>query len=295
MRSNNLILGCILAMLAELCFVGMGSLVKLLSENLPSQNVLFFRNLFGLIILLPLILKLGIKTLKTDNLKWHFLRSLSGVSAMYCFFYALSELPLADAMLLKISAPLFIPIIAFIWLSEHISLRAIMAIMIGFFGVILVLKPTGAVHIASIAGLLGGALAALAKVTIRRMSTTESTSRIVFYFGLISLSVSTLPMLWYWQNPDNTEWLLLILLGACGTVGQLFLTKAYALAPASRIAPFTYSSILFAAIIGWVFWGEIVTLLTITGALLIISAGIIILREKQIKTAPEETLTESVP
>ena len=282
-------------MFAELCFVGMGSLVKLLSENLPSQNILFFRNLFGLLILLPLILKLGVSTLKTVNIKWHFLRSLSGVTAMYCFFYALSELPLADAMLLKISAPLFIPIIAFLWLGEHVSLRAIMAIMIGFLGVVLVIKPTGTVHIASLAGLMGGALAALAKVTIRRMSITEPTSRIVFYFGLISLIISSIPMFWFWQNPENKEWLLLILLGGFGTLGQLFLTKAYRLAPASRIAPFTYSSILFAALIGWVFWNELVTLLTMTGALLIISAGIIILREKKIKQKPEETLTETVP
>ena len=257
MHTNNLILGCFFAMFAELCFVGMGSLVKLLSENLPSQNVLFFRNLFGLLILLPLIFKLGIKTLKSNNLKWHFSRSLSGVSAMYCFFYALSALPLADAMLLKISAPLFIPIIALVWLSEHISLRAITAIMIGFLGVILVIKPTGTVHIASLAGLMGGALAALAKVTIRRMSGSEPTSRIVFYFGLISLTVSTIPMFWYWVNPNSKEWILLVLLGGCGTLGQLFLTKAYLLAPASRIAPFTYSSILFAAIIGFVFWEDI--------------------------------------
>ncbi|QMU60916.1 MAG: EamA family transporter [Gammaproteobacteria bacterium] len=281
MRSNNIILGCLFAMIAELCFVGMGSLVKLLSENLPSQNVLFFRNLFGLLVLSPLIFKLGVKTLKTKKLKWHFLRSLSGVSAMYCFFYALSELPLADAMLLKISAPLFIPIIAFVWLSEYISLRAIMAILIGFLGVVLVLKPTGAIHIASLAGLMGGALAALAKVTIRRMSDTEPTSRIVFYFGVISLVIATIPMFWFWQNPNSKEWGLLILLGAFGTFGQLFLTKAYTLAPASRIAPFTYSSILFAGIIGWVFWDEIITVLTVSGALLIILAGILIIQEKR--------------
>jgi drug/metabolite transporter (DMT)-like permease len=287
MRFNNLILGCVFAMFAELCFVGMGSLVKLLSENLPSQNVLFFRNLFGLLILLPLIFKLGVSTLKTEKLKWHFLRSLSGVSAMYCFFFALSELPLADAMLLKISAPLFIPIIAFVWLSEHISLRAIMAILIGFLGVILVLKPTGAMHIASIAGLIGGALAALAKVTIRRMSDTEPISRIVFYFGLISLLVATIPMFWFWQNPNQKEWMLLILLGGLGTFGQLFLTKAYTLAPASRIAPFTYSSILFAAAIGWVFWNEIITLLTVSGAFLIIMAGILIIQEKKISRLTE--------
>ena len=270
-------------MFAELCFVGMGSLVKLLSENLPSQNVVFFRNLFGLIILLPLIFKLGIKTLKTNNIRWHILRSIAGVSAMYCFFYALAELPLADAMLLKISAPLFIPIIAFVWLSEYISLRVIMAIMIGFLGVIFVLKPTGTIHIASLVGLLGGALAALAKVTIRRMSDSEPTSRIVFYFGLIGLIVSAIPLIWFWQDPTTKEWIILILLGAFGTVGQLFLTKSYILAPASRIAPFTYSSILFATIIGWLFWDELVTLITISGALLIIVAGIIILREKKVR------------
>ena len=292
-QKNKLIIGCIFAMLAELCFVGMGSLVKVLSENLPSQNVVFFRNLFGLIVLLPLIFKLGLKTLKTNNIRWHFLRSLAGVSAMYCFFYALAELPLADAMLLKISAPLFIPIIAFVWLSEYISLRVIMAIMIGFLGVILVLKPTGTIHIASLVGLLGGALAALAKVTIRRMSASEPTSRIVFYFGLISLTVSAIPLFWFWQNPTNKEWIILLLLGTFGTIGQLLLTKSYILAPASRIAPFTYSSILFAAIIGWVFWGELVTLITVSGALLIILAGIIILREKKVQQTPEANLTET--
>ena len=282
-------------MLAELCFVGMGSLVKLLSDSLPSQNVVFFRNLFGLLVLLPLIFKVGVKTLKTNSIHWHFLRSLAGVSAMYCFFYALSELPLADAMLLKISAPLFIPIIAFVWLSEHISLRVIMAIMVGFLGVILVLKPTGTIHIASLVGLLGGALAALAKVTIRRMSDTEPTSRIVFYFGLISLIVSAIPLFWFWQNPSIKEWIVLLLLGTFGTVGQLLLTKSYILAPASRIAPFTYSSILFAAIIGWLFWGELVTLITISGALLIIVAGVIILREKRIKETPKTLFSETIP
>jgi drug/metabolite transporter (DMT)-like permease len=114
------------------------------------------------------------------------------------------------------------------------------------------------------------------------MSDTEPTSRIVFYFGLISLIIATIPMFWFWQNPNQKEWMLLTLLGGFGTFGQLFLTKAYTLAPASRIAPFTYSSILFAAAIGWIFWNEIVTLLTVTGAFLIIMAGILIIQEKKI-------------
>ena len=170
-------------------------------------------------------------------------------------------------MLLKITVPLFIPVIAFLWISEYISTRTILAVLIGFVGVIIILKPTGTIQLASLAGLLGGALAALAKVTIRRMSSTEPTSRIVFYFVVISLCVSSIPLLSSWQNPSQQEWPYLVLLGVLGTSGQLFLTRAYSLAPASRVGPFTYSSIVYASLIGWFFWDEEIALLTISGAM----------------------------
>ena len=294
MHRNNIVLGSICILLGELCFVSMGSIVKLLAEAMPSQNIVFFRNLFGLLALTPLLIGIGISSIKTKVLHLHLLRSLSGIAAMYCFFYALAKLSLADAMLLKISAPLFIPIFAFIWISEFISTRTILAITVGFAGVLLVLNPTGTIQFASLIGLLGGVLAAFAKVSIRRMSDTEPTSRIVFYFATISLLVSAIPLLNSWQNPTQHEWLLLVLLGIVGTCGQLFLTRAYTLAPASRVGPFTYSSIVFASLIGWWFWDEIITLLTISGALLIIFAGILIFREKQIKDRPESTLPETI-
>jgi len=256
---------------------------------MPSQNLVFFRNLFGLMALAPILVKIGVSSIKTNVIHLHLLRSLAGISAMYCFFYALAKLPLADAMLLKISAPLFIPIFAFIWISEIISTRTILAILVGFFGVILVLKPTGEIQLASLVGILGGALAAFAKVSIRRMSDTEPTSRIVFYFAAISLIISSIPLLNSWITPTNHEWLLLLLLGIVGTIGQLFLTRAYTLAPASRVGPFTYVSIVFASLIGWWFWNETLTLITIMGACLIIFSGILIFREKQnrhIKSKP---------
>lgn len=295
MRNNNILLGSIFILIGELCFVSMGSLVKLLAETMPNQNIVFFRNLFGLIALTPILVKIGVGSIKTKVIHLHILRSLAGVLAMYCFFYALAKLPLADAMLLKISAPLFIPIFAFIWISEFISTRTIIAILVGFFGVILVLRPTGEIQIASIVGLLGGALAAFAKVSIRRMSDTEPTSRIVFYFATISLIVSSIPLLSSWATPTNQEWQLLILLGVVGTTGQLFLTRAYTLAPASRVGPFTYSSIVFASLIGWWFWDETMTLITLTGASLIIFAGILIIREKkQYQITSKSTFPEGV-
>jgi len=272
----------------------MGSLVKLLAESMLSQNIVFFRNFFGLLVLAPIIINLGAASLKTKVLHLHLLRSLSGIAAMYCFFYALASLPFADAMLLKITVPLFIPVIAFLWISEYISTRTILAVLIGFVGVIIILKPTGTIQFASLAGLLGGALAALAKVTIRRMSSTEPTSRIVFYFVVISLSVSSMPLLSSWQNPSQQEWFYLVLLGVLGTSGQLFLTRAYSLALASRVGPFTYSSIVYASLIGWFFWDEEIALLTISGAMLIIFAGILIFREKQIKDTPKFPSSETI-
>lgn len=294
MRTNNILLGSICILLGEFCFVSMGSLVKLLAESMPSQNIVFFRNLFGLLALAPIIINLGTASLKTKVLHLHLLRSLSGIAAMYCFFYALASLPFADAMLLKITVPLFIPVIAFLWISEYISTRTILAVLIGFVGVIIILKPTGTIQLASLAGLLGGALAALAKVTIRRMSSTEPTSRIVFYFVVISLCVSSIPLLSSWQNPSQQEWSYLVLLGVLGTSGQLFLTRAYSLAPASRVGPFTYFSIVYASLIGWFFWDEEIALLTISGAMLIIFAGILIFREKQIKDTPKFPLSETI-
>jgi len=278
MRANNILLGSICVLLGELCFIVMGSLVKLLTESTPTQNIVFFRNLFGLVALSPILFRVGMSSIKTTVLHLHLIRSLAGVSAMYCFFYALGKLPLADAALLKISAPLFIPIFAFMWISEFISVRTILAIMVGFLGVVFVLKPTGAIQIASLIGLLGGALAAFAKVTIRRMADTEPASRSVFYFAIISLVISAIPLFWYWQPPTTHQWLLLILLGVAGTCGQLLLTRAYTLAPASRAGVFTYSSIIFAGLIGWWFWDEIITLITFAGATLIIFAGVLILR-----------------
>lgn len=295
MRSNNIVLGSICILLGELCFVSMGSLVKLLAETMPSQNLVFFRNLFGLMALSPILVKIGANSVKTKVLHLHIVRSLAGILAMYCFFYALAKLSLADAMLLKISAPLFIPIFAFIWISEFISTRTILAVLVGFLGVILVLRPTGEIQFASLIGLLGGALAAYAKVSIRRMSDTEPTSRIVFYFATISLIVSFIPLLSSWVTPTKNEWLMLLALGVVGTMGQLFLTRAYTLAPASRVGPFTYSSIVFASLIGWWFWNEIMTLFTIAGASLIIFAGMLIFREKhQHQFNTKSTLPEGV-
>jgi drug/metabolite transporter (DMT)-like permease len=121
----------------------------------------------------------------------HLLRAAAGVTAMYCFYYAIANIPLADAMLLKLTAPIFMPVIAVLWLQERVTGTLALGLCVGFIGVTVVLDPSLdehglAVSPIALIGLLGGVLAALAKVTVRRLSRSEPTTRIVFYFALIA-------------------------------------------------------------------------------------------------------------
>ena len=283
MHFNKIIvIGSLFVVLGELFFTTMGMIIKTLGENMPSYQLVFYRNLFAVIVLAPFLFRQRLTHVKTKRIGMHLIRSLSGVLAMYCFFYALANIELANAMILKLTGPIFIPIIAILWIHEKVSLKTYLGIVIGFIGVIIFLNPTAEVQLASIVGLIGGALAAGAKVSIRKMSDTEPPARIIFYFALFGALFSLVPMLsGEIYTPNTQEWLLLIALGLVGTVGQFFLTKAYHMAPASQVGPFTYSSLLWASVAGWLFWNEWPTINTFIGATLIITAGLVILYSKK--------------
>ncbi|MDJ0861560.1 MAG: DMT family transporter [Gammaproteobacteria bacterium] len=285
----KLLLAALLAVAAELMFASMGATIKVLSEQLPSASVVFFRNLLGLALVLPWLLKSGTRSLGTDHPRLHILRGLAGLGAMYCFFHAIAHMPLAEAMLLKVSAPLFIPIIALLWLAEYVPNKVRWAIGVGFLGVALILRP-GFAEVSPVAliALLGAVLAGLAKVTIRRLSATEPTTRIVFYFALIGTMISALPLAWHWVTPPPTAWGLLVAVGVFATAGQLLMTRAYALAPAAQVGPFTYSSVIFATAYGWLFWGELMDLVTAVGATLVIIAGVMTVRTRRQPTQKEK-------
>ena len=283
---QNLLLGALFILLAEFFFASMGAAVKQVTAHLPSEMAVFMRNLFGLVLMIPLVWRRGLNGLKTGIFPIHLLRSIAGVSAMYCFFYALSRLQLADGMLLKMTSPLFMPLIALLWLGEALRKRIFFALGIGFAGVVLVLNPEGEFNRIALIGLLGGALASLAKVSLRRLGRSEPSVRVVFYFALLSTLISSLPMFWHWRPPSATEWGLFALVGLMGTLGQLLLTRGYAIASAARVSPFTYASVLFGALYGYLFWEETITLQFILGALLITLAGVLALRGRRSEEVP---------
>ncbi len=280
---SALVLGAGLILISELFLVLSGMVVKHIAEDVPVQMIVFFRNVLGLVILAPWLVSNGLSALKTSRLRLHLMRAVVGVTAMTCLFYSWGYLPLAQAALLKQTAPFFIPVIAFFWLGERIPVIVKLAILIGFAGTFLVLNPgSGQLNIAVLIALGGAALGGLAKVTIRRMRSTESAGRIVFYFAFFSAILSFGPAIMVWQpiGWQSLAWLFMV--AGTSTLAQLFLSKAYGLAPAGQLGPFTYGSVAFAALMGWWLWGEVLSLSTWLGILLITGGGILAMLGKSI-------------
>lgn len=278
--THPIILGALLILLGEALLGVMGGIIKHLSADLSTQQVVFFRNIAGLIMLFPILMKTGFAELKTKRFHWHLMRALVGLSAMYCYFFVLARIPLAEAFLVKLTSPFFMPLIAYVWLKESIGPNTRWAIIIGFIGVAFILRPgTDSISYFAIIGLIGAALAALAKVTIRKMGGTESSVAIVFYFAVISTIVSAPPAVVAWQEVPNQAWGWILLLGAVATLGQLAITRAYRTAPTGKIGIYVYSSVIYGAFMGWLFWDEVPLWTTWLGSALIIAAGLINVRK----------------
>jgi len=284
---NNIALGALLITASELSLLFTGMIIKQISSDVPLEQIVFLRNLIGLTLLLPWLFNKGINRLHTQRISMHIFRGIVGVSAMVCMFYAWGHLPLAQAALLKQTSPLFIPIIAYLWLQERIGKKTIMALFIGFIGVAMIINTdtkddiqNNSFNFAIIIAVIGAVLAGVAKVSIRTMRSTETPGRIVFYFALIGTLVSVIPAILAWVE---LSWMQLAYLGGIAlfsTIGQLLLSKAYGLAPAGQLGPYTYTSVIFAALFGWLIWGEVLLINTWIGIFIIIFAGILAIRDR---------------
>jgi len=276
-KSNRLFTGALLIVSAEMMFALMGASIRQVSADLNNGMVVFARNLVGLALLTGLASIPGHRDLRTRVPHLHLLRAVAGLGAMYCFFYAIAHMTLANAMLLKLSAPLFMPLVALLWLNERFTWHVVAALVIGFAGVSVILVPDfSSIAPVGMIALLGGLLAALAKVTVRRLSATEPTARTVFYFAAIGSLVSLLPLIWLWQTPTSGQLRCLALVGLFATAGQLLLTRGMACAPAARLGPFAFFSVVFGAILGWLFWQEVLGWPTIAGTLLVFASAIMV-------------------
>ncbi|UTW04995.1 DMT family transporter [Amphritea atlantica] len=294
MKTNNFLIGAALILVSEMFLVLSGMVIRQVSAELPTEMIVFFRNLLGLLLFLPWLLRKGTAVLHTTKLRFHLMRAAVGVTAMTCLFYTWGHLPLAQAALLKQTAPFFMPLIAFWWLKERINLQVKLAILVGFIGVAFIINPREtAVNVGILIALFGACLGALAKVTVRRMRDTESPQLIVFYFAFFAALLSAIPAWLSGAGLNLIQFGWLILLAATSTIAQLLLSKAYGMAQAGQLAPYTYGSVAMAAVLGWLVWGEVLGLNTLLGILLVSCAGIVAMigkREVPVKPVTDPAL-----
>lgn len=276
MQRRYLIHGVLPAISAACCFAIMSACVKLVADTIPASMAVFLRNSIGLFFVLPLVLPRGIAFLKTKRLKTHLIRSLFSLCAMTCFFLAIGKIGLAEATLLNTTSPIFITLLAVLFLGEKINRTILLAIVSGFVGVALILNPQeNVIAVGALFGLASGFFIACTKVLIRHMASSEPVLRTMFYFSIFSTLYSTIPLIWFWKTPDASSFTIMIIAALSGTAGQLLLTYSFTHNPASKIAPFSYSIVVIATIIGWIGWQELPSHSAIIGALIVISACIV--------------------
>ncbi len=268
--------GTALALLAVLLFTVMVALVKWLSTSFSPMQVGVFRAGCALALVLPVLLAVdGPRALRTAEPSAYVLRGLLGAGAIVTSFCAIAAMPIADWVAISFLVPLFVAALSGPMLGERVGWRRWVAILTGFAGVLVIVPPTGAASAFALAvGVASQAMVAMALILIRRMGSRERTTTIVFYY-MLSLTLITglvAPAFWVW--PKGSEWLLLAAVGLIGGVAHLLVTAAYRLAPASVIAPFDYTGMLWALLIGWVVWRETPDANLLVGVPLVIASGL---------------------
>lgn len=268
-------IGIILILSSSLFFALMAATVKSLN-NIPVAEKIFFRNLLGLIVATYIILKKD-KKVAGNNKKLLFLRSIFGLLGVACYFFALSKIPLADAVILNKLSPFFVIVLSSIFLKEKFNNIQILSLIIALIGAGFVIKPQFSYTvIPAFIGLLSAFFAGAAYTTIRHLRHTDSPEIIVFYFTLFS-TLTMIPVMasGYFVLPTLTDIIRLILLGIFATTAQFLMTNAYRFAPAGELSIYTYTNIVFSMLLGIIIWFEIPDIFSIIGGILIITAGAI--------------------
>ena len=272
--------GAIWLLIAGFITTVQGAVVKVVGPEMHTFQVVFLRCAFGASILNPFAIGRGLMNMATGRLRLHVARAMISVMSMGCSFYALARLPLADAVAYAFTVPLFMIPLAVLLLSEPVRWRRWTATGVGFLGVLVMADPTGAIDEAIPVALLSALFTALVYIVVKRLSETEPVLTVLTYFSVLGATLSLGPALAVWMDPSADQLGLLFLVGLTGTLSQLFAVRAWIVAEATAVAPFDYSRLLYAAILGALFFGEIPGWNTALGATIIVAATLYIARRE---------------
>jgi len=259
---------------STLSFGFMALAIRYATAYVPTQEVAFFRNAFGLVALLPMLMRPGRTPLKTQQLPRYFMRSVIGLASMLCAFWALGHLPMAQAISLSYSTPLFVTIAAVLWLGETVRMRRWAAVVIGFIGVLVIVRPgTGSFSAGSLVAVAAAVLSSIVAIQIKQLTRVDSADTVVFYTYVFWVPLSLIPALFVWVWPTGTAWLWLALTGVLGTLGQLLWTRALRLGDVSALTPISFMQLPLVSVMAWLLFGEALDRWTVIGALIILGSN----------------------
>jgi drug/metabolite transporter (DMT)-like permease len=257
----------------------MGVYIRYASAELPSPLIVFLRNAMTFIFLLPWAIHNNFALVRTTRLKGHFWRATIGVIGMQSWFYCLTILPLNQATALSFTAPVFSTLLAVLLLKEKADIRHWLAMIIGFTGVLIILRPAGdAFDWQSTFVLFTTMIWAIAGMFIKSLTSSESPLRIVFFMVFFMALWSLPPALYMWQWPSQTAWLYMVAIAITSFGMQWCLAKAYSLTQVVKLTPFDFSRLIFTAIFAYIAFGETTDLFTWLGAAIIIGSVLINVR-----------------
>jgi drug/metabolite transporter (DMT)-like permease len=289
-------LGIAYRVMAMACMACLAAIVKWTGQRgAPVFEIIFFRNLFAFV---PLGLYIwrtsGLPVLRTRRPIGHLTRSAIGLFGMTCGFSAVQHLPLTEATAFNFASPLFMTALSAMILHEPVGRHRWAAVLVGFVGVLIMVRPEpGHMNLVGVSLALGSAVgSAGAMVAIRQIAATEKGPTIVFYFTAAGALLGLVGSAFHWVTPDPLTFGLLAAGGLIGGVGQLLLTEAIRVAPVGVVAPFDYSQLIWAAVLGFAIWGELPHAATIAGALVVAASGVYILHRELVRRRP---VTPAVP
>jgi drug/metabolite transporter (DMT)-like permease len=296
-RADDVRLGILYMVASVFLFSFQNAIGKWLAQSYPIPMLVFFRSAVALAPSLVLVMRAGgVGVLRTNRLGAQFGRAAIWGASNVASFFAYHLLPLADAIALTFAAPLFLTALSWPILKERVGRERWIAVTVGFVGVLVMARPSGAGSwVGMVNALLCAVCNAVGTLTVRGLTRTESTASIVFYTALF-MTLGSLPLLpFYWVTPGPLDLALFCSSGLIGGVSQYWTTQALYYAPAAAVSPFNYMTLLWGSVLGFIVWDEVPTVPIIIGAAIVTLTGLYLLRHEAFRRGPPRPATRTRP
>lgn len=272
------------------CFSTMTSLIRFISDDLHSTEIVFFRNVFSALLFLPWVLKHKGSVLKTNRMWDHFWRATIGIIGMQSWFYCVSHMPLNEATALSFTAPIFTTLFAILFLGEKAGIHRWSAVICGFVGAMVIIRPDPEnMNLIGLIVLFATSMWSIAGMLVKSLTKSEHPLLIVFYMAAFMTLWSFPVMLPHWQMPSVENLIFALLLAIASTGAHFFMVKAYASSDVSMLMPFDFCRLIFTSILAYVFFGEVSDMMTWVGGAIIVTSAAYIAHREAVLQRPKQS------